>query len=75
MIIGDLITVSTDQNDRTIAIFWRRGEQQTECDLSEKQRDLGLLEPVKGFGFSDCRRGCRSHFFLASTCQAGLFGY
>ncbi|MHA1449781.1 MAG: GIY-YIG nuclease family protein [Candidatus Hodarchaeales archaeon] len=41
-------------------IFW--SEILTECDFSNLLRSLTIVEPVKRFGSSDCKK-CNSHFF------------
>lgn len=44
---------------RVVAVFWKEGKKELECETARKMGQFGLA--VKGFGSSDC--SCESHLF------------
>ncbi|MEZ0346091.1 MAG: GIY-YIG nuclease family protein [Infirmifilum sp.] len=44
--------------------------QSPECILTPHLEKHGFIHPLPGFGSSDCRRGCTSHFFKCNKNPA-----
>lgn len=64
----DLVT--TAPSSRVVGAVYASAES-PECVLTPALEELGLSHPVRGFGSSDCKGGCASHFFLCNENNAG----
>ena len=52
-------------------VYWAAGEAATECDWLRALLELpGALVPLRGFGSSDCSRGCPAHLLFFGTMEA-----
>ena len=46
-------------------IWFQESIEKNECTFSNfLVREMGCTSPIKGFGSSDCRNGCKSHLIL-----------
>jgi Uri superfamily endonuclease len=63
-----------DSAARIVAVG--RFPQQEECDLSEKVATLeGAQVSFRGFGSSDCKRGCAAHLYSVTAASLKKFGH
>jgi hypothetical protein len=45
-----------------LEVWWREDSENLECDIMQALLKIpGVQVPVKGFGSSDCRKGCPAH--------------
>ncbi|MHA1304477.1 MAG: GIY-YIG nuclease family protein [Candidatus Heimdallarchaeaceae archaeon] len=56
----DKITLSDKSEIQGVLCFI---DQQVECTIGKKFSKMKELEPILGFGNSDCKEKCLSHFF------------
>jgi Uri superfamily endonuclease len=56
----DQVTSSDECNFYSVAVF---PDEKSECFISKKLEKINQMTPIVGFGNSDCRNKCQSHFF------------
>ena len=56
----DKITIPQYSTMYGIAVFL---EEEIECQIAQKLTDFENISPIEGFGNSDCKNKCLSHFF------------